>query len=82
MDSHALLVNVSLSHGLYDEAATLLGRSMALIMDLADRVKLYGLEGRSTEIRALAPVCCESTSVGPWTNSFVCTDRTRDSKRI
>ena len=29
---------------------------MALIMDLADRVKLFGLEGRSEEIRALAPV--------------------------
>src|SRR5262245_39231083 len=29
---------------------------MALIMDLADRVKLFGLEGRSEEIRALAPI--------------------------
>jgi methyl-accepting chemotaxis protein len=33
---------------------------MALIMDLADRVKLFGLEGRSDEIRDLAPVVAEA----------------------
>ena len=41
---------------------------MALIMDLADRLKLFGLEGRSEEIRALAPVVAASlpSAIEQW----------------
>src|SRR6266436_4258681 len=41
---------------------------MALIMSLADRVQLFGLEGRSDEIRALAPVVAEAlpSAIEQW----------------
>jgi methyl-accepting chemotaxis protein len=41
---------------------------MPLIMGLADRVKLFGLDGRSQEIRALAPVVAEAlpAAVNQW----------------